>query len=118
MFDDKSIVERPSFIEVKLAEDGMILYDYLFEQRFVLSPIAYEIFLEFDGIKSIKDIAIIIAQKYDQTVENINQDVVDLAKNLARLNIVLVKGTLKYKFTEIYYKMIFYKSTDNTVYLV
>lgn len=113
MISGRSVVEKPSFVEVKLTGDGIILYDYLFEQRFVLSPIAYEIFLEFDGIKSIEDIAFAIAEKYDQVAGNIIQDVMDLVKNLARVNIILVKGTLKYKLTRMYYKMIFYKSKDN-----
>lgn len=64
MITDEFVVEKPSFVEIKLTGDNIILYDYLLEQRFVLSPIAYEMFLEFDGIKSIRDIAIIIAQEY------------------------------------------------------
>lgn len=118
MINDRSVVERPSFIEIKFTGDNIILYDYLLEQRFVLSPIAYEIFLEFDGVKSIEDIAIVIAEKYGQVAENIIQDVTDLVKNLARVNTILVKGTLKYKFTGIYYKIIFYKSKGNTTNLV
>ena len=55
MITDEFVVEKPSFVEIKLTGDNIILYDYLLEQRFVLSPIAYEMFLEFDGIKSIKD---------------------------------------------------------------
>lgn len=53
MITDEFVVEKPSFVEIKLTGDNIILYDYLLEQRFVLSPIAYEMFLEFDGIKSI-----------------------------------------------------------------
>lgn len=55
MITDEFVVEKPSFVEIKLTGDNIILYDYLLEQRFVLSPIAYEMFLEFDGIKSIRD---------------------------------------------------------------
>ena len=92
MITDEFVVEKPSFVEIKLTGDNIILYDYLLEQRFVLSPIAYEMFLEFDGIKSIRDIAIIIAQEYGEVLE-----------------IILVKGTFKYKLIKRYYKMIFYK---------
>lgn len=60
MITDEFVVEKPSFVEIKLTGDNIILYDYLLEQRFVLSPIAYEMFLEFDGIKSIRDIAIML----------------------------------------------------------
>ena len=48
MITDEFVVEKPSFVEIKLTGDNIILYDYLLEQRFVLSPIAYEMFLEFD----------------------------------------------------------------------
>lgn len=109
MITDKFVVEKPSFVEIKLTGDNIILYDYLLEQRFVLSPIAYEMFLEFDGIKSIRDIAIIIAQEYGEVLENIIHDVTDLVVSLARVNIILVKGTFKYKLIKRYYKMIFYK---------
>lgn len=78
MITDEFVVEKPSFVEIKLTGDNIILYDYLLEQRFVLSPIAYEMFLEFDGIKSIRDIAIIIAQEYGEVLENIIHDVTDL----------------------------------------
>ena len=109
MITDEFVVEKPSFVEIKLTGDNIILYDYLLEQRFVLSPIAYEMFLEFDGIKSIRDIAIIIAQEYGEVLENIIHDVTDLVVSLARVNIILVKGTFKYKLIKRYYKMIFYK---------
>lgn len=92
MITDEFVVEKPSFVEIKLTGDNIILYDYLLEQRFVLSPIAYEMFLEFDGIKSIRDIAIIIAQEYGEVLENIIHDVTDLVVSLARVNIILVKG--------------------------
>lgn len=84
MITDEFVVEKPSFVEIKLTGDNIILYDYLLEQRFVLSPIAYEMFLEFDGIKSIRDIAIIIAQEYGEVLENIIHDVTDLVVSLAR----------------------------------
>ena len=109
MITNEFVVEKPSFVEIKLTGDNIILYDYLLEQRFVLSPIAYEMFLEFDGIKSIRDIAIIIAQEYGEVLENIIHDVTDLVVSLARVNIILVKGTFKYKLIKRYYKMIFYK---------
>ena len=83
MITDEFVVEKPSFVEIKLTGDNIILYDYLLEQRFVLSPIAYEMFLEFDGIKSIRDIAIIIAQEYGEVLENIIHDVTDLVVSLA-----------------------------------
>lgn len=86
MITDEFVVEKPSFVEIKLTGDNIILYDYLLEQRFVLSPIAYEMFLEFDGIKSIRDIAIIIAQEYGEVLENIIHDVTDLVVSLARPN--------------------------------
>ncbi len=109
MITDEFVVEKPSFVEMKLMEDNIILYDYLLEQRFVLSSIAYEMFLEFDGIKSIRDISIIIAQRYEEAPENIVQDLIDLVISLARVNIILVKGTFKYKMIKAYYKIIFYK---------
>ena len=84
MITDEFVVEKPSFVEIKLTGDNIILYDYLLEQRFVLSPIAYEMFLEFDGIKSIRDIAIIIAQEYGEVLENIIHDVTD--RKSTRLN--------------------------------
>ena len=89
MITDEFVVEKPSFVEIKLTGDNIILYDYLLEQRFVLSPIAYEMFLEFDGIKSIRDIAIIIAQEYGEVLENIIHDVTDLVVSLARVNITV-----------------------------
>lgn len=85
MITDEFVVEKPSFVEIKLTGDNIILYDYLLEQRFVLSPIAYEMFLEFDGIKSIRDIAIIIAQEYGEVLENIIHDVTDLVVSLVLL---------------------------------
>lgn len=37
MITDEFVVEKPSFVEIKLTGDNIILYDYLLEQRFVLN---------------------------------------------------------------------------------
>lgn len=51
MITDEFVVEKPSFVEIKLTGDNIILYDYLLEQRFVLSPIASIICIKVGKLK-------------------------------------------------------------------
>lgn len=107
MITEKSVLEKPSFIQVEELKDKIILYDYLLEQRYVISPVALEIFKLIDGDRSLGEIAESISKRYNESFENVVKDVIGLATKLIQSKGLLVKGTVKYNFLKKYYKIIF-----------
>lgn len=109
MITEKSVLEKPSFIEIEKFEDKIILYDYLLEQRYVISSIALEIFNLIDGDRTIGEIAENISKKYNESFDNVVEDVISLATKFIRSKGLLLKGTVKYNLLKEYYKLIFIK---------
>lgn len=108
-----SVIEKPSFIKVIRYNDFVIIYDYLLEQRFELSSIAYEMFIEIDGEKRIYDISKIIAERYNTSVDEVTQDTIDLFNPFIKSKVLFVKESFLYKYIKIYYKLIFFKTEED-----
>lgn len=107
---DKVVVEKPSFIEIIEKDGKVILHDYLYEQRIVLSSTAYDIFMKFDGNRNIGEVVTCISDEYDIPEDVIKRDVSDLVLMLKKMKIIIIKKSMMYIFLKLYYKLIFYKS--------
>jgi len=101
------IIEELSHIDLQVDDDNYVLWDRLNDQKFKINKTTYEICLVIDGKRTLEEITLIIAEKYNITFDEAMEDVYNLVIFLKENKLILCNGTVKYKLIKFYNKLVF-----------
>lgn len=106
--DMNIIIEELSHIEFEShEEDTYTLWDKIRDGKYKINKTAYEICLEIDGIKSLKEITEVIANSYEIDYKHIVDDVYELYSFLKKNKLIICKNTIAYRFYKLYNRLAF-----------
>lgn len=103
------VLEQFSQIEFSKSDGGYILHDLLRDIKFDINDTFFYICQQIDGKRTLADIAGKVEIRYGVTEDDAYLSVVSVTKILRKKGLVLVKGSLRYRFIKLFYNLTGYR---------